>query len=54
MKDKLLIAFALALVIPMLFGNFWLFAVTGYIAETLVETAAEPLLDKFLNSIAPE
>ena len=50
MNDKILIALAPAIVIPMLFGNFWLFAVTGFFAET----AVEPLLHWLLNSIAPD
>ena len=50
MKDKIRIALALAIVIPMLFGNFWLVSVTGF----LVEIAVEPLVERLLNSIGPD
>ncbi|WP_419849881.1 hypothetical protein [Candidatus Poriferisocius sp.] len=50
MKDIVLIVLVMAIVIPMLLGNFWFVAVTGY----LVEATTEPLLDKLLDSIAPD
>ena len=50
MKNTILIAFALAILIPALFGNFWFVTVTGF----LVETAVEPLVDRFLSSIEPD
>ena len=50
MKDKILIVFALAVGIPMLFGNFWFVAVTG----SIVEATVNPLLDMFLDSIGPD
>lgn len=49
MKNAISFALALAIAIPALFGNFWLFAVTGFFAET----AVEPLLGWLLNSVAP-
>lgn len=50
MKEKVLFILALAFVIPALFGNFWFIAATSY----LVEATTEPLLDKLLDSIAPD
>ena len=50
MKDKILILFALAVGIPMFFGNFWFLTVTGFIVEATVY----PLLDTFLGSIGPD
>lgn len=50
MKEIILIALVLAIVIPMLFGNLWFLAVIGYLAET----TSESLVDKLPNSIAPD
>ena len=50
MKGKIHIVLAVAILIPALFGNLWVIGVTGFI----VETAIEPLADKFLNSIGPD
>ena len=50
MKERIVFILALAIVIPALFGHFWLVAVTGF----LVETAVEPLVDRFLSSIEPD
>lgn len=50
MKEIVLIALVLAIVIPMLLGNFWFIAVIGYLAET----AAESIVDKLFDSIAPD
>ena len=50
MKNTILFAFALAILIPILFGNFWFVAVIGF----LVETTVEPLFDRLLDSIGPD
>jgi len=50
MKEMIFFALLFAIVVPMFFGNFWFFAVTGFIVEATVN----PLLDMFLDSIGPD
>ena len=50
MKNTIFIASALAVGIPMFFGNLWLIAVAVFI----VEAAVVPIVDTLINSIGPD